>query len=378
MQALKAVIANAPEYRAIYRRARQSRHRVTSVYDISSRCNLYCEGCLFFNRDGNFQGSKEPSNLGYYRLLFATEKHRGVTYPLLAGAEPSLEPEILKVAAQYFSNGMVHTNGTRRIDPDLPFRLYVSIWGDRTLTEKWRGADCYRKTLRNAAADPRAVINYTINAQNIHSILPLVAECADLGLQVTFQVYSPTADYTDYMANGSSGAHRYIRGDASDDTLALGPEDDRRAEAAVCEAIERYPQAVLFTQALARWVFARPAMFPDAPRDGSAPPDCFAANDPRHQHTLLGGGKETTKSCGHAAINCRTCRLYTTIYPRFFQAKLSQSMTTQDAIDFLDAHEVFHRLYEGHLTDQPTKRDETPPIPVVPAHAQAGFAAASA
>jgi len=126
-------------YNAIFQNARASRKRVTSVYDISSTCNLFCEGCLFFNRDGGFEGNISKADSSHYHQLFAAEKSRSVNYPLLAGAEPSLKPEVLKIAAEYWSNGMIHTNGIKPIDPSLPFRLYVSVWGGRELTRKWRG-----------------------------------------------------------------------------------------------------------------------------------------------------------------------------------------------------------------------------------------------
>ncbi|MGI3165479.1 hypothetical protein [Pseudooceanicola sp. 200-1SW] len=346
---LVGLVRNDPRFKRIYDRARASRSRVTSVYDISSRCNLFCEGCLFFNRDGTFEGDTSGLTAAKYDQMFAGEKQRGVTYPLLAGAEPSLEQKTLRIASTYWQNGMVHTNGIKPIDPALPFRLYVSVWGARELTAKWRGADCYEKTLKSAAADPRAIMNYTINSKNIDDIYTVVSDCARLGLQITFQVYSPTADYSDYLsAEAPAEEHLYIQGEDSSDNLILTEADDLRAHQAICTVIDDFPETVVFTKALSRWIFASPVTFADVPEDGTAPAGCFAGRDPQHQHRQLGGKVEDGKSCGHPSINCRTCRAYTMIFPTFFAEKLAKPMSREEAMDFLDAHHVFDVVYEGH------------------------------
>jgi len=348
MRQIIKLTKHSKRYHTIFQNARASRARITSVYDISSTCNLFCEGCLFFNRDGGFEGNISNADSKHYHQLFATEKQRGVNYPLLAGAEPSLKPEVLKIAAGYWSNGMVHTNGIKPIDPSLPFRLYVSVWGGRELTQKWRGADCYEKTLRSAAADSRAIMNYTVNSKNIDDISTVVEDCAKLNLTITFQVYSPTADYTEYLGNERDTNHRYIQGEDSSDNLVLSEQDEVRAEAAICSVIDSYPKVVVFTKPLAKWLFARPGVFPDAPLDGNPPKNCLAANDLNHRHTLIGGELESKKTCGHASISCRTCRLYTSIFTEYLREKLNTQMTEQDAMDFLEVHEVFDTIYNGH------------------------------
>jgi hypothetical protein len=360
MRELISLTRKSDRYNDIFKISRESRSRVTSVYDISSICNLFCEGCLFFNRDGGYEGNISKADTAHYHRLFTAEKLRGVNYPLFAGAEPSLKQDVLKIAAQYWTNGMVHTNGIKPIDPSLPFRLYVSIWGGPELTRKWRGADCYKKTLRSAAADSRAIMNYTVNSQNIDDILSVVQDCSKLNLTITFQVYSPTADYRDYLEGGQRTDHSYIQGEGIDDNLILSTADDAHAEAVICKAIDLYPDVVVFTKPLAHWLFARPGLFPDAPTDGQAPKNCFAANDLRHQHVLLGGKRETQKSCGHASIICKTCRAYTSIYTEYFREKLAGNMLEKDAIDYLDVHEVFDTLYEGHRRPHCSKRKISP------------------
>lgn len=130
------LVKSSDRYAAIYQRARASRNRVTTGYDASSICNLFCEGCLFFNRDGGYSGETAGISDVQYGALFKAEAARGVNYPVIGGAEPSLSQPILRQAAKIFSNGMIHTNGIKSIDPSLPFRLYVSCWGNRISTKK--------------------------------------------------------------------------------------------------------------------------------------------------------------------------------------------------------------------------------------------------
>jgi len=187
-----------------------------------------------------------------------------------------------------------------------------------------------------------------VNSKNIDDILTVVEDCSKLNLTITFQVYSPTADYTEYLDDEHETDHRYIQGEDSSDNLVLTEADDVRAEAAISAAIDAYPDVVVFTKPLARWLFARPGVFPEAPLDGKPPKHCLAANDKNHRHTLIGGELENEKTCGHASINCRTCRLYTSIFTEYLREKLNTQMTEQDAMDFLDVHDVFDFVYNGH------------------------------
>ncbi|BBB24940.1 hypothetical protein [Amphritea japonica] len=190
---------------------------------------------------------------------------------------------------------MVHTNGLRKINPELPFRLFVSIWGGQELSQKWRGVDSYAKALQAASDDPRAIINYTVNAQNIEDIHTVVRDCAELGLTITFQVYSPTSDYNSYLSEGLSTNHKFIRSDNPEGNLVMTHSDDKRAADVICEAIDEYPDTVIFTKALTRWTFNRPGVFFDTVISDNGPTECLAANDPNHRHIEYSGQQETKK-----------------------------------------------------------------------------------
>ncbi|MGB5340123.1 MAG: radical SAM protein, partial [Gammaproteobacteria bacterium] len=152
---IERYLAEDPRLAAIY--ARFQRHAapvITSNYDITSRCNLRCEGCLFF-AGTDYQGHHDDRSLDDYDAFFAREAARGVNYPYFAGGEPALEQDRLRIAARHFNRGMIFTNGTLRIDPELEFTIHVSLWGDAAATRKLRGGSVFRKSLANFTGDKR-------------------------------------------------------------------------------------------------------------------------------------------------------------------------------------------------------------------------------
>ena len=66
-----------------------------STYDMTNRCNLRCEGCYYY--EGEKQYAKDVSDPAKWRELLESEKARGITFAVLAGAEPGLVPELCRV-----------------------------------------------------------------------------------------------------------------------------------------------------------------------------------------------------------------------------------------------------------------------------------------
>jgi hypothetical protein len=329
-----------------YTLSRKSRERVTSVYDISTICNLKCDGCLFFDKDGGYSGTNSSPSLSDYENFFIKERERGVNYPIFGGAEAGLKQDILHVAAKVWSEGMLHTNGTARIHPDIPFRLYVSSWGHRNLTNKWRGANCYDKVINNISGDSRVILNYTINRMNINDILPVVEDCSIRNIPITFQVYSPTSDYLTTLKDSSVEKYKFIHSSTADDNLILQKEDNSLACEIIKKAIKKYPEIILFTNDLADWTFKNSSFFPnDSLNTDEVPPSCDVAMNKQHSHHLADLSIETRKTCGHPEIECKTCRTYTTIYTTYFQNKLALLKDEQSILEYFSAHEIFHKIF---------------------------------
>lgn len=137
-------------------RKRRYRSIRSSNYDVSNTCNLSCEGCYYFVSDQK-TFNKRPTAADYDQF-FQSEAERGVNYPVLAGGEPSLNKVALAMAARHWSAGIIYSNGARRIDPDIPFRIAISVWGARERNERLRGAASYDQAMQAAAGDKRALI----------------------------------------------------------------------------------------------------------------------------------------------------------------------------------------------------------------------------
>ncbi len=63
-----------------------------STYDMTCRCNLKCDGCYYYI--GDKQYAKDEMDTEKWRDLLTAEKDRGITFVVLAGAEPSIVPEL--------------------------------------------------------------------------------------------------------------------------------------------------------------------------------------------------------------------------------------------------------------------------------------------
>ena len=96
-----------------------------STYDMSNRCNLRCDGCYYYEGEKQFAG--ENGDAGAWRALMRAEKARGITYVVLAGAEPSLVPELLGVCFAEMPLGCIATNGVRRIELAVGYKIHVSV-----------------------------------------------------------------------------------------------------------------------------------------------------------------------------------------------------------------------------------------------------------
>ncbi|WP_454255696.1 hypothetical protein [Pseudomonas sp. Marseille-Q8238] len=97
-----------------------------SQYDITSVCNLTCEGCLFFSGD-DYLGHKDVTDLQQIEAFFAAEGARGVRFGYFAGAEPSLAENKLAIASRHIPYGTVFTNGIKRLSAEISYRVHVSI-----------------------------------------------------------------------------------------------------------------------------------------------------------------------------------------------------------------------------------------------------------
>jgi len=202
-----------------------------STYDVTSACQLSCDGCYYF--EGDKYKVKDNRSPDAWRAFMQKEKERGINYVILAGAEPALVPKVVRACHDVVPFGTVASNGLKALDRDLRYRVHLSVWGDGTGDPKYRkyangkpGPYCLPVQLKNYRNDDRVVFSYTFNNQNIDEVDEAL-RCVDgEGHRITFNVFS---------APDRSTSQLQIR-----DTMA-------RMREKMFWAIETYPRSVLYS-----------------------------------------------------------------------------------------------------------------------------------
>ena len=215
-----------PEVRQRWEKVRKYFFLRESTYDMSNRCNLSCDGCYYY--EGEKQFAVENNQVEAWRELMKTEKERGITYVVLAGAEPSLVPDLLDVCFQEIPLGSIATNGFKKIPESVGYKIHISVWGnDETSLRVRKAKDLLKKQIENYRNDPRAVFVYTFTRENIEEVYEVAERLVSEGCKLTFNVFSSPVGYT--------GTLRH-------DEASL-----RRVRTTMIELLEKYPQNVLFS-----------------------------------------------------------------------------------------------------------------------------------
>lgn len=197
-----------------------------STYDMSNRCNLRCDGCYYY--EGEKQFAAENGEAQAWRALMKAEKERGITYVVLAGAEPSLVPDLLDVCYTEMPLGCIATNGFKKIPSTVGYKIHISVWGDDETSLRVRKAkNLLIKQIDNYRNDPRAVFVYTFTRENIDEVFEVASRLVAENCKLTFNVFSSPLGYT--------GSLRH-----NEESLA-------RTKQAMIDLMGRYPQNVLFS-----------------------------------------------------------------------------------------------------------------------------------
>ncbi|MBN1663943.1 MAG: radical SAM protein [Deltaproteobacteria bacterium] len=215
-----------PEVRARWEKVRKFFFLRESTYDMTTRCNIRCDGCYYYEGDKQFAASNNDPEA--WRTLMAGEKKRGITYVVLAGAEPSLVPHILEACYGEIALGCIATNGVKRIPDAVGYKIHISVWGnDETSLRVRRTKDLLLKQLDNYRGDPRAVFVYTFTRDNIEEAAKVMETVAAQGGMMTFNVFSAPVGY--------EGPLRHT------------PASLTRTRRAMLELLSRYPENVIFS-----------------------------------------------------------------------------------------------------------------------------------
>jgi len=165
-----------------------------STYDMTRQCNIRCDGCYYY--EGAKQFAEQNRDPQQWRRLMEKEKERGITYVVLAGAEPALVPELLETCHDVLPLGAIATNGLKRIPANVGYRIHVSVWGNDQTSSRVRHADnMLSRQVENYQGDARAVFVYTFTPENIDEADEVVHMLSQCGIRTTFNMFSAPVGY---------------------------------------------------------------------------------------------------------------------------------------------------------------------------------------
>ena len=189
-----ADILSDPKVKKRWEKVRKYFFLRESTYDMTRKCNIRCKGCYYYEGEKQYaQDNRDPEA---WRRLMRAEKKRGITYVVLAGAEPSLVSELCEICYQEMPLGTIATNGLKYIPKSIDYKIHISVWGnDETSYLIRRAKNMLLRQVENYKGDPRAVFVYTFTRDNIDEVYDVMDILATYGCKVTFNIFSAPVGY---------------------------------------------------------------------------------------------------------------------------------------------------------------------------------------
>lgn len=330
----------AVEYNLMRNQARKL--RIAGSYDITSRCNLWCEGCYYFS--GDQHALRDETDLQRWKDHFRAERDRGVTFAYIAGAEPAMEQERLFAVHDNIPNGTVASNGTIMIDKAITYRIIVSVWGDADLTKELRGGSTFWKALRLYGGDERALFAYTITKQNIRQLPKVLDILSKEGVEVAFNMYSPTIQYLKKLQTADKNDKEFFRVSNAEHNLCFTDDDLSECRDVVDRLIEEYPDTVVYPHACNREVTASAPLYDLDPETGIAT-NCAG----RHAdlRTYLSTLELSDRKCCMPNMDCSQCRALTAFLPSRLMPRPADLANRASFIDWIEICQFWTWFYLG-------------------------------
>lgn len=310
--------------------------RRPSFYEVSQRCNLWCEGCYYFEDAARKSASAEMTETAW-STFFAGERERGVSMAYLVGAEPALYPERLKAASRNIRFGKIGTNGTIRIPDEVRFRIGVSVWGNETDDAVLRGGSVLRKAMRNYAGDPRAIMLFTLSPWNLQDIDEVVQASEDHDLKLTFSMFSPTKTYLEKLDQGAPADSSYFRLGPTRARPVFSDDDLKKTSESIRRAMQRFPDTVLFSEEYCDLITKPGPLYEMNPESGLAENCGSRIREPLRYFDASGTAKQV--KCCTPDVDCTHCRLYSGGWSTLFRP-------TQDHLAGPSSFERWLRMIE--------------------------------
>ncbi len=350
LRRVTALLDAEPTLAGAYEHAKQvvRAFRKPAFYEVATRCNLFCEGCYYF-ADNFAPTPGEVKDTAAWETFFAAEGARGVTMAYFVGAEPALEQERLHAASKYFPHGNIGTNGTVRIDPAIPYRIGVSVWGvDEEVDASLRGGRVFNKAIRNYAGDPRAIILYTLSRANLGDTRRLAEICRDNDLPLTFNMYSPTQSYRRKLNEGEANDRSFFRISSADSNLCWDADSLAEVRSMIPRLMEEFPETIVYSGAYNEWATREGPLYDIDPETGVAR-DCHSrmVGNMRYFRTDM---QQSAEKCGTSDAICSECRMYSGGWSSKFEPR---DEDLRDVVSFSAWLEMLSTLGRIFLIDRP-------------------------
>ncbi len=200
------------------------------IASITGACNLTCKGCYARANGLCGEGAKEaPLTALQWENIFHQAEEIGISFILLAGGEPFLRRDVLRMAAAHegilfpvFTNGtMMDKEALELMDKHRNIAPVISLEGGEAATDGRRGEGTYRLVSRVmedlAAKKVLFGVSLTVTTQNMVEVTSpsFLRSLYDKGCRLVFFVeYVPAAPGTEHLA--PSDAERAMLENAQD------------------------------------------------------------------------------------------------------------------------------------------------------------------
>lgn len=310
----------------LIRLSRKLSNIAPSAYDVTSRCNLSCTGCYYYEGIGDPRSAPQKS-LTDFDNFFQSEKERGINYPHFAGGEPSLRLDVLEVAAKYWKQGAIYTNGLIKIPESLKFKILVSLWGNRETDAALRGRETWSSIEKNYKEDDRCSLLFTANKLNIDHAEEVVHFAKSLGLKCIFSLFSPTRS-------------ELARLDGERSKLELGPSDAAAIINHLRAIRDKYQENTIFPEEYAQLALDPVKTFNVDPETGWARA-CTLLNNKvyRHYNHDLNFKPD---SCCTPDVDCANCRVYLNVHTKILS-------TSNNYFKNTEKRHAWHAAMKGYL-----------------------------
>ena len=303
----------------------------SSIYDVTNRCNLRCQGCFFFS-SGEHEVASEEKDIEKWHAFVNKEMERGVNLAILIGGEPTLcldrvEAFYKRLPTFCATNGLIKVPRDRF--PDM--MVGISLWGDADDESILRGKDTFKISSANYAGDPHAYYLYTITPKQLGKTERIIRKIKDVGLKVHMQLLS---------------------NDEKVDGFTWQPEELIAVREEMDELLDRYPETVISSKYYHEIIttgtmLGRPFGWLECPSvtepiDKREPRPKRLTNFIRWSSDL----KTMHRCCTSETRDCSTCKDGAAHMSWVMVNKRAHIKTAKDLQNWIEVYEMFAKLYQ--------------------------------